>query len=152
MGGELKNTFCLVKDGQAVVSQHIGDLEDASTYQDYLKNLQLYKNLFEHSPERIVIDKHPEYMASKLGRQSAEESNAVLDEVQHHHAHIAACMAENAWPLDAGPVLGIALDGLGFGEDDTFWGGEFLLANYADYERLGSFKTCRVTRRFASYA
>ena len=140
MGGELKNTFCLVKDGQAIVSQHIGDLEDAPTYQDYLKNLQLYKNAFEHRPKRIVIDKHPEYMASKLGRQTADEGNLSLDEVQHHHAHIAACMAENAWPLDAGPVLGIALDGLGFGDDNTFWGGEFLLANYADYERVGSFK------------
>ena len=140
MGGELKNTFCLLKDGLAIVSQHIGDLEDAPTYQDYVKNLLLYKELYEHNPQRFVIDKHPEYMSSKLGRQTAEETHTVLEEVQHHHAHIAACMAENSWPLDAGPVLGVALDGLGYGEDNTFWGGEFLLSNYVDYERLASFK------------
>lgn len=140
MGGELKNTFCLLKDNKAIVSQHIGDLEDAPTYQCYVKNLRLFKDIYEHIPEKIVIDKHPEYMASKLGRQAAAETHTPIDEVQHHHAHIAACMAENTWPLDAGPVLGIALDGLGFGEDGTFWGGEFLLVNYADYERVGSFR------------
>ncbi len=139
MGGELKNTFCLIKDAQAIVSQHIGDLEDAPTYQDYLNNIQLYKQMYEHTAERIVIDKHPEYMSSKLGQKTSEKNNVPLDKVQHHHAHIAACMAENAWPLNAGPVLGIALDGLGHG-GDTFWGGEFLLVNYADYQRVGSFR------------
>ncbi len=137
MGGELKNTFCLIKDGQAIVSQHMGDLHDAPSYQDYLKNLGLYQTLFDHQAQRIAIDRHPDYRASKTGRQMAEQAQLPLDEVQHHHAHIAACMAENSWPLDAGSVLGIALDGLGFGDEQSFWGGEFLLAGYSGYQRVG---------------
>lgn len=140
MGGELKNTFCVLKDQQAVLSQHIGDLESYSTYQDYQHNLQLYRQLYQQSPSAIVIDKHPEYLSSKLGQSLAEELGIPVIEVQHHHAHIAACLAENQQPLSAKPVLGIALDGLGFGDDDTLWGGEFLLADYNSYKRLACFK------------
>jgi hydrogenase maturation protein HypF len=140
MGGELKATFCLVKDGAAILSQHQGDLENAATFDDYRKNLRLYQSLFDHAPSAIVIDRHPEYLASKLGRAEAERRGLSLIEVQHHHAHIAACLAENGRPLDAPPALGIALDGLGFGDDGAIWGGEFLLADYFGYERLARLK------------
>ncbi len=139
-GGELKNTFCMVKDGHAILSQHMGDLENASTYTDYQKNIKLYQLLFDHQPTALVIDSHPEYLSSKLGQRTAETEQISLIKVQHHHAHIAACLTENGWPLDAGKVLGIALDGLGFGADGDFWGGEFLLADYSGFQRLASFK------------
>jgi hydrogenase maturation protein HypF len=139
-GGELKATFCLVKDGEAILSQHQGDLEDALTFDDYRKNLSLYRTLFDHEAEALVADRHPEYLSTKLAHERARDDGLPLIEVQHHHAHVAACLAENGRALDAPPVLGIVLDGLGFGDDRTIWGGEFLLADYRRYERLGTFK------------
>lgn len=139
-GGELKNTFCLLRDGHAIVSQHIGDLEDAATQPDYRHNLGLYEKLYRHEPEVLACDLHPEYISSKLARQHAEQTGDQLIETQHQHAHIAACLAENGVPIDAGPVIGVALDGLGYGDDGTFWGGEFLLADYSNYKRLAAFK------------
>lgn len=139
MGGELKNTFCLIKDDKAILSQHLGDLENAATFFDYRKNIDLYHKLYETKPEVIAIDLHPDYLSSKEGRKLSEETRTTLNIVQHHHAHIASCMAENQIPLDTRPVLGVALDGLGFGEDGTFWGGEFLLTDYVNYERLATF-------------
>lgn len=140
LGGELKATFCLLKDGQAILSQHQGDLENAATFSDYQKNLALYRQIFAHSPAALVIDRHPEYLSSKLARVESRKHGLPLLEVQHHHAHVAACLAENGYPLDAPPVLGIVLDGLGFGDDGTIWGGEFLLADYRDYRRLAQLK------------
>jgi hydrogenase maturation protein HypF len=140
MGAELKNTFCLIKDGNAILSQHIGDLENAITFEDYQNNLALYAQLYQHTPEQVVIDCHPEYLSSKLGKQLAEDKQIDCLEVQHHHAHIAACLAENNYPLAAQPVLGVALDGLGYGGDGTFWGGEFLHCDYLNVERLATFK------------
>jgi hydrogenase maturation protein HypF len=140
MGSELKNTFCLLREGEAILSQHLGDLENASAFNAYQETLNLYLNLFEHKPEIIAIDKHPEYLSSKLGKQLATVNNIKLAEIQHHHAHIAACMAENQISLDTKPILGIAFDGLGYGEDGTFWGGEFLLADYQSFQRLATFK------------
>lgn len=135
-GGELKATFCLVKDGEAVLSQHLGDLEDARTFDDYRKTLALYANLFDHQPVVHVADQHPDYLSSKLAR----DADARLIEVQHHHAHVASCLAENHYPLNDPPVLGIVLDGLGWGDDGTIWGGEFLVADYRSYDRAGTFK------------
>ncbi|MDJ0799177.1 MAG: carbamoyltransferase HypF [Calothrix sp. MO_167.B12] len=140
MGGELKNTFCLLKNGQAILSQHLGDLENVTAFSAYQETLNLYLNLFEHQPEIIAIDKHPEYLSTKLGKQLALANQIPIDNIQHHHAHIAACMAENNLPLDTSPILGIALDGLGYGENDTFWGGEFLLVDYQQFQRLATFK------------
>ena len=140
MGGELKATFCLVKDGQAILSQHQGDLEHAATFDEYCKGLMLYRQLFDHEPTAFVIDRHPDYLSSKLARAEAQKRALPLYEVQHHHAHVAACLAENGYPLNAGAVLGIVLDGLGFGDDGTIWGGEFLLADYLGYERLARLK------------
>ena len=135
-GGELKATFCMVKDGAAILSQHIGDLEDARTFDDYRAGIAHYTALFDHAPTAIAADLHPEYLSSKYAR----ETGLRLIEVQHHHAHVAACLAENGRPLTAPPVLGVVLDGLGWGDDGTIWGGEFLLADYREARRLGSFK------------
>ncbi len=138
-GSELKNTFCLLRDGEAILSQHLGDLENASAYRAYQDTLSLYLNLFEHQPESYVTDRHPEYLSTKLGRDWAQTNNLPVTEVQHHHAHVAACMADNALPLNTPPLLGIALDGLGLGDNGELWGGEFLLSDYFGYQRIGSF-------------
>jgi hydrogenase maturation protein HypF len=140
MGSELKNTFCLLREGQAILSQHLGDLENAVALNAYQETLNLYLNLFEHQPEIIAIDKHPEYISSKLGKEIADTNQIKLYQIQHHHAHITACMAENGIPLDSPPILGIALDGLGYGDDGTLWGGEFILADYRKFQRLATFK------------
>lgn len=140
MGGELKNTFCLVKDDKAIISQHLGDLENAPTLMDYRKNLNLYRDLYQSNPKVIAIDLHPEYLSAKEGRKLVEQTNTTLNQIQHHHAHIASCMAENLIPFNTNKILGVALDGLGFGEDGTLWGGEFLLADYLTYKRLATFK------------
>jgi hydrogenase maturation protein HypF len=136
MGGEVKVTFCLVKDGQAILSQHLGDLEHPAAFADYRRNLALYRALFDHAPAALAADLHPEYLSAKLARERARDEALPLVAVQHHHAHIAACLAENGRPLAAPPVLGIALDGLGWGDDGTIWGGEFLAADYRGYRRL----------------
>lgn len=145
MGGELKSTFCLLRNGQAILSQHLGDLEHAAAFTAYQDTLNLYLNLFEHQPTAIAIDRHPEYLSSKLGREFAatldhSEQPSSLHVIQHHHSHIAACMVDNGLPLDTPAVLGIALDGLGYGDRGSLWGGEFLLADYTGFERLAHFK------------
>ena len=138
-GGHLKATFCLFKKGEAVLSQHQGDLADALTFEDYRKNLALYAALFDHVPQALVSDLHPDYLSSKLAR-SRSSASLPLIEVQHHHAHVAACLAENSYPLRGAPVLGLVLDGLGWGDAGEIWGGELMLADYRDYVRLGALK------------
>ncbi|MGE5269868.1 MAG: carbamoyltransferase HypF [Thiohalocapsa sp.] len=138
MGGEVKATFCLVKDGKAILSQHQGDLEHPLAFDDYRKNLALYRALFDHTPTALAADQHPEYLSAKLAREMALEAGLPLFEVQHHHAHLAACLAENGWPLGAPAVIGIVMDGLGWGDDGTIWGGEFLLGDYRAYRRLAA--------------
>ncbi len=137
MGGELKNTFCLLQHGQAIMSQHMGDLEHAAVHEDYQKNLALYQQLYDFTPAHIAVDKHPDYFSTQWGTYIAEEQGLKLTQVQHHHAHIVACMAEQGLPLGS-EVLGIALDGLGMGEEGALWGGEFLHVSYASSKRLGS--------------
>jgi hydrogenase maturation protein HypF len=139
-GGELKATFCLLKDGEATLSQHQGDLEDERTFDDYRKNLALYARLFDHRPAAFVVDSHPDYVSTKFAREQGLATSTPVMEVQHHHAHVAACLAENGRPLDGPPVLGVVMDGLGFGDDGTIWGGEFLLADYRGYQRLGALR------------
>jgi hydrogenase maturation protein HypF len=138
LGGELKNTFCLLRDGEAILSHHIGDLDDAATHADFLRALQDYRSLFEHRPSRIAVDLHPDALSTQHGEALAGSGHLPLIRVQHHHAHIASCLADNGWPLDGAPVLGIALDGFGFGADGVAWGGEFLRADYRRCERVGS--------------
>ena len=138
LGAEQKNTFCLIKNGRAIVSQHMGDLEDASTHADVARNLELYQNLFDHSPSSLAVDQHPQYLSTQRGYEMAGDRPVI--EIQHHHAHIASCLAENGRPLAADPVLGIALDGTGWGDDATIWGGEFLVCDYSGYRRVGCLK------------
>jgi hydrogenase maturation protein HypF len=139
-GGELKNAFCLLRAGEAIVSHHIGDLAEARTHADYRRALDDYQRLFSCTPEVHAIDAHPDYLASKLGLERARGDALPCHEVQHHHAHIASCLADNGMPLESGPVIGVALDGLGFGADGTLWGGEFLVANYREFQRVATFK------------
>ena len=137
LGGELKNSLCLLSDGQATLSQHLGDLEEARTAREFERTLNLYQALFEHDPEIIAVDCHPDYRSSALGRRLAAESGARLVEVQHHAAHLGAVLADAGWPLAAGPVIGVIFDGLGYGADQTIWGGEFLLGDYHQWQRIG---------------
>ncbi|MEP3048083.1 MAG: carbamoyltransferase HypF [Roseibium sp.] len=137
MGGELKSTFCLLNGQDAILSQHIGDLESVATFADYKRMLKLYLDLYQFEPDIIAIDKHPQYLSSVYGAQLADELGAKLIGVQHHHAHLAACMAEH---LEAGAsVFGVVLDGLGWGDDDTIWGGEILKGGLGGFERLAHF-------------
>ncbi len=140
LGGELKSSFCLLRSGQAILSQHLGDLEQGAVYQAYHETLTWYLEVFQHQPEGLVIDRHPEYLSSKWGQEWGDRQGLPVTRVGHHHAHIAACLADNQVPLGAAPVLGIALDGLGYGEDGGLWGGEFLLADYRHCRRLAHLK------------
>lgn len=140
MGAELKNSFCLLQNGHAIVSQHIGDLENATVQQDYRQALALYQNLYAFRPELIAVDSHPGYLSTQYGHQLAESLGAATAPVQHHHAHLAACLAEHGVALEAPPVLAALFDGLGMGDDGTLWGGEFLLGDYKGYTRLGHFQ------------
>lgn len=139
-GAELKSTFCLVKKGTAILSQHQGDLEDLTTANDYEKNMALYKSLFELTPRHLACDLHPDYLSTKLAELHGQHQAIDCIGIQHHHAHIASAMAENRIPLTHPKVLGVALDGLGFGDDNSLWGGEFLLANYTEFQRLARLK------------
>ncbi len=144
LGGELKNSFCLLQGGRAVVSHHIGDLQDAPTFADFQQSVRDYLQLFEHKPAILAVDRHPNYLSGTFGRAWHENpgDNDGLDliEIGHHHAHIAACLAENGMPLDTPAVIGVALDGLGYGANGELWGGEFLHAGYDQCRRLATFK------------
>ncbi len=140
MGGELKNSFCMARHGQAVVSQHMGDLENAGTLRDYQQNLDLYRQLYDFDEKTVAVDMHPGYFSTQLGEKLAAQQERPLVKVQHHHAHIAACMAEHGVSLGE-KVVGVALDGLGLGEDGNLRGGEFLLAGYVDCIRVGTIQS-----------
>ena len=122
MGGELKAAFCLLRDGQAILSHHMGDLENAKTFADYARSIDAYQRLFEHRAGDHRGRSASGLLSTKLGHNLAEQRRLPLAEVQHHHAHIAACLAENGVALDAAPVIGVALDGLGYGDDGTTLG------------------------------
>lgn len=143
-GGELKNTYCLLqggpRGGHAILSPHIGDLEDAATHADYRRSLRDLPGFFAFEPRLRACDAHPEYLSTKLARDEAARDGRDAVEVLHHHAHIAACLVDNGWPLDAGPVIGVALDGLGYGAEAELWGGEFAIADYRRFDRRGTFK------------
>ncbi len=139
MGAELKNTFCLAAQGRAIVSQHLGDLEDAQTLREYRAMLARYQALFDFRPAGVAVDRHPDYLSTQTGRAVAVEGDLPLVEVQHHHAHLAATLAEHGMPADTPPVLGLILDGIGLGADGTLWGGEFLLGDYGGFRHLAGF-------------
>jgi hydrogenase maturation protein HypF len=130
-GAELKNTFCLAKERHAFVSHHIGDLENAETLCSFTEGIGHFKRLFGIEPQVVAHDLHPEYLSTKY---ALDLDDVRLTGVQHHHAHIASCLADNG---AAGPVIGVAFDGTGYGTDGTIWGGEFLIADLADFQRVG---------------
>jgi len=133
-GAELKNTFCLTKDEHAFLSQHIGDMENEETLEHFENTIGLYKRLFRLEPEIIACDNHPDYLATKYALQLGVELGLSLIPVQHHHAHIVSCLVDNRVE---GPVIGVALDGTGYGTDGNIWGGEFLLADWRRFKRVG---------------
>ena len=127
-GGDLKSTFCLTKGRLALLSQHLGDLDNAPTMEHYRNTVDHFCRFFAVEPEIIAHDLHPDYHSTRFALTLDGPKIAV----QHHHAHIASCMAENHL---AGPVIGVALDGTGYGTDGRIWGGEFLIADYSDFRR-----------------
>ncbi len=139
-GGEMKSTCCLLRDGQAVLSAHLGDLGSVRVAQELAQQLTRLPELWRCQPQRYAVDLHPDYHASQLGRDWGAQKSVPVIAVQHHHAHLAAVLAEHGWTSAAGAVLGIVLDGLGYGADGTLWGGEFLVGNYQHYQRVAHFK------------
>jgi hydrogenase maturation protein HypF len=131
-GGELKNTFCLANGRHAFLSPHIGDLENYETLASYEAMLDSLKHLFRVEPEIIAHDLHPDYLSTRYATRSTPPASCLVHPVQHHHAHIAACMAENSV---GGPVIGVTLDGTGYGTDGRIWGGEFLIADFSGFTR-----------------
>ncbi|SCL29787.1 hydrogenase maturation protein HypF [Micromonospora pallida] len=130
-GAELKNTFCVAKGRRAFVSHHIGDLENYETLCAFTDGIAHFSRIFDVRPEIVAHDLHPEYLSTKYALQ---RDDVELVGVQHHHAHIASCLADNGEP---GPVIGVAFDGLGFGSDGTLWGGELLVADLRGFDRVG---------------
>ncbi len=127
-GAELKNTFCLTKGRHAILSQHIGDMENYETLLFFEETLANLKKLFRVTPRMVAYDLHPLYLSTKYGLGLGLPAVGV----QHHHAHIASCMAENGLE---GQTIGVAFDGTGYGTDGAIWGGEFLVADYGGFER-----------------
>jgi len=130
-GAELKSTFCLAKGGHAFLSHHIGDLKNYETFRSFTEGVEHFRRLFAVDPEVVAHDLHPEYLSTKY---ALELDGVELEAVQHHHAHVASCLADNGEP---GPVIGVAFDGLGFGADGTIWGGELLVADLEGFRRAG---------------
>ena len=134
-GAELKNTICLARDQYAFLSHHIGDMENYETLLAFEDGIRHMERLFKVQPEALAYDLHPNYLATRYAQARAREQNLPALGIQHHHAHIAACMLDNGLPLGE-TVLGVSFDGTGFGDDGAIWGGEFILANYYGYKRL----------------
>ena len=130
-GAELKNTFCLAKGDRAWVSHHVGDLENYETLRSFEDGIEHFKRLFAVEPELVAYDLHPEYLSTKY---ALELDDVELVGVQHHHAHLAACLAEHGEP---GPAIGAIFDGTGYGLDGTVWGGELLAGTLRDFTRVG---------------
>jgi hydrogenase maturation protein HypF len=134
-GAELKNTFCLTRERYAFLSHHIGDLENYETLQSFEDGIRHFERLFRIAPQLIAYDLHPDYLATRYALERACQEDLPAVGVQHHHAHIAAGMADNGLSGEQ-PVLGVALDGTGYGPDGAIWGGEFLVADYRSYQRI----------------
>lgn len=140
-GGEQKASFCISRRNQVFQSAHIGDLKNAETLAHYEKQIDLFQRLFDVRPEMIVCDLHPDYLSTEYAIRRSKAENIPLLSVQHHHAHMAACMADNE--LD-GPCIGLIWDGTGYGSDGTIWGGECFIGDYSGFERFGSIRPVRL--------
>jgi hydrogenase maturation protein HypF len=134
-GPELKNTFCHTKENYAFLSHHIGDMENYETLGSFEDGISHYENLFRIEPKAIACDLHPDYLTTRYAINRSQSADLPLYQIQHHHAHIAACMADNGLMGDR-PVIGVAFDGTGYGTDGAIWGGEFLIADYQGYQRF----------------
>ena len=133
LGADMKNTFCLVRGDRAVLSQHFGDLTDDGVEAQWRQALALMQSIYDFTPQAVVADYHAAYRSSQWATELALPRHQVL----HHHAHIAASLAEHDWPLDGGDVIAMALDGIGMGEHGALWGGECLRVSYRECEHLG---------------
>jgi len=129
VGAELKNTVCITKENRAFLSQHVGDMENLETFDFFHLTISHLKSILEIKPKVLAHDLHPDYLSSKFARGQTE---IPILAIQHHHAHIVSCLAENGIK---GPVLGLALDGAGFGSDGQIWGGEVLFADLSSFKR-----------------
>ncbi len=137
LGGQLKSTLCLTVGDQAILSQHLGDVGSAAGASLLERTVHDLTQFFGVVPQIVACDRHPDYASTRLGERLARQWNARLVRVQHHHAHVAACMAEAE--ID-GEVLGLAWDGTGWGDDGTIWGGEALVCERGRVERIGSLR------------
>lgn len=136
-GAEQKASFCLSKENYVFQSQHIGDLKNVETLENYESQIEHFKRLFDIKPVCAACDMHPDYMSSRYAAEKSEEWNIPLVKVQHHHAHMCSCMADNGLK---GKVIGLIWDGTGYGTDGTVWGGECLAGDYAGFERICSIR------------
>ena len=134
LGSDLKNTFCLLRHNKAILSQHIGDTANEQVRSQLSENLELFQLIYQFKPDIIAVDAHPGYFSSSIGKQLAEQQQIPFIEVLHHHAHIVSVMAEQHCNE---PVIGLALDGIGMGENGQLWGGECLLVDYQHSQYLG---------------
>lgn len=132
-GANLKNSFCISKKQFAFLSQHIGDLENLETYKSLENNIKHFKSIYDIKPKLIAHDLHPNFLSTDF----AQKEEGVKIPVQHHHAHVVSCMVENKINTK---VIGVAFDGTGYGTDGKIWGGEFLICDYANFERVGHLK------------
>jgi hydrogenase maturation protein HypF len=137
VGGQLKGTFALGRENQAFLSHHLGDLEYYEAQQAFVRDVELYEQLFAVRPECLVHDLHPDYVTTQYANKRGAGTGMVLLRAQHHHAHMASCMAENGL---AEPVLGVTFDGTGYGPDGAVWGGEFLAGDYRQFRRVAHFR------------
>ncbi|MFW6069690.1 MAG: carbamoyltransferase HypF, partial [bacterium] len=134
VGAELKNSFCLAREEQAFLSQYVGDLQNYETLRAFEQAVAHLEQLLPVRPQALVYDLHPDYLSTRYALQRAQAEGLPALGVQHHHAHVAACMAENGLRGEQ-PVIGVSFDGTGYGDDGAIWGGEFLVADYGSYHR-----------------
>lgn len=132
VGGQLKGAFALGENDVAIIGHHLGDLDHYEAYQAFVKDVALYEQLFRSEPGIIAHDLHPDYASTRYAEGRAQEGKVRCQAIQHHHAHVASCMAEHGL---TGPVIGVAFDGTGYGTDGAIWGGEFLIADYTGFRR-----------------
>lgn len=138
-GAELKNAFCLTRQRYAFLSHFIGDMENYETLISFEEGIRHYERLFRIRPEAVAADLHPDYLATRYAVKRAEEESLPLFQIQHHHAHLAACLADNGWNHDE-PAIGVSFDGTGLGTDQAIWGSEFLVGGYQGYQRAAHLK------------
>lgn len=136
MGGQMKGAFCLTRDDAALLSHHLGDLDEPLGWAACETAMGDYRALFDHAPALVAVDLHEGFRATQAGRAMAQALGLPVVAVQHHHAHLAACLGEHGWPREGERVAAIVLDGLGLGPDGTIWGGELLLGDYRGCERV----------------